>query len=260
MAQDEVLTEAKSGPALKAARKKCEEKIYKAFKILDKTGQNTEYYKAKFAKMSDAEFVKFFSTDFPLKFQTKVFEIDPKMTEIMDFLGFLNVPVLEKIQMPFLYTNGEGKGVYTQPVLVVYLTIKRLKQMSVKKSSFSTEISKRDFRTGLLVDVDKNGSSSDRELESMVVFGLDKSLKELITYRGEAMNAKNKFYAQINTVGMVRQSDVPVENEDSIARNLISAYLLGAHLNSNLVNTELYLPRTLKAKKSAGQKGLKRKE
>jgi hypothetical protein len=132
--------------------------------------------------------------------------------------------------------------------------------MSVKKSSFSTEIAKRDFRTGLLVDTDKSASASDRELESMVVFGLDKSLQELITYRGEAMNAKNKFYAQINTVGMVRQSDVPVENEDSIARNLISAYLLGAHLNSNLVNTELYLPRTLKAKKSAGQKGLKRKE
>ena len=71
------------------------------------------------------------------------------------------------------------------------------------------------------------------------------------------MNAKSKFYNQINTTGMVSQKDVPVENDDSLARNLISSYLLGAHINSNLVNTEDYLPRTLK-KRNTEQSGLKR--
>ena len=93
---------------LKAARKKVEEKIYKCMKIIDPTGQNTEYYKKKFSKMNDKEFLKFFQQDFPLKFQTKVFEVDPKVSDIMNLLKYLNVPVLEKVAMPFLYTNQKG--------------------------------------------------------------------------------------------------------------------------------------------------------
>ena len=130
-------------------------------------------------------------------------------------------------------------------------------QMVQKKTGYSTEISKRDFRTGLLIDTDKNGNSTDREFESLVVFGMDNTLKELSTYRADSMSAKNKFYNQINTIGMVSQKDVEVENSDSIARNLISAYLLGCHINSNLVNIDCMLPRTIK-RKNAGQKGLTR--
>jgi hypothetical protein len=256
---EEVVQEAvKSGPALKAARKKCEEKIYKAFKILDPTGQNTEYYKSKFAKMTDTQFLEFFKQDFPLKFQTKVFEIDPKMTMIMDFLKFLGVPVIERISMPFLYKNKNGEPVQTQPVLVVYLPLKRMKQFAVKKNSFATNTDKRDFRTGLLVDTSKAGGTSDREIESMVVIGLDKTLDELTTVRAESMGAKNKFYSQIANTGLARLADVDIDPSESIARNLISAYLLGAHINSNLVNADNMLPRTYK-RKNAGQSGLHRK-
>ena len=108
-----------------------------------------------------------------------------------------------------------------------------------------------------MIDTDKNGNSTDREFESLVVFGMDNTLRELATYRADSMSAKNKFYNQINTIGMVSQKDVEVENSDSIARNLISAYLLGCHINSNLVNIDCMLPRTIK-RKNAGQKGLTR--
>lgn len=246
-----------SGPALKNARKRCEERIYKAMKIVDPTGQNGEYYKRKFAAMSDKDFYDFFNQDFPLKFQTKVFEIDPKVTQIMDLLQFLKVPVLERVSMPFLYTNKNGEPVRTQPVLVVYLPIKRLKQMVQKKTGYSVNISKRDYRTGLLIDTDKNGNSTDREFESLVVMGFDHTLKELATVRADAMGAKSEAYSAINNQGMLKLGDLNIENEDSIARNLISAYLLGAHLKSNLIMTNDYLPRTLK-KKNAGQSGLKR--
>jgi hypothetical protein len=242
---------------IKQARKKVEERIFKAMKIVDPTGQNTEYYKRKFAGMNDKQFLDFFRQDFPLKFQTKVFEVDPKITDIMNLLKFLNVPVLEKVCMPFLYTNKEGKAVTTQPVLVVYLPIKRMKQMVQKKQGFSVNISKRDYRTGLLIDIDKNGNSTDREFESLVVYGLDHTLSELSTYRADAMQAKSKFYGEVNAKGMVSQSEVEVETSDSIARNLISSYLLGCHINSNLINQDCFLPRTLQ-KKHAGQSGLSR--
>lgn len=244
---------------LKAARKKCEERIYKYMKIVDKTGQNTEFYKKKFAAMNDKEFYEFFQQDFPLKFQTKVFEIEPTMTDILDGLKFLGVPALERISMPFLYENKDGVPVSTLPVIVVYLPIRRMKQMVQKKTGYSVNISKRDYRTGLLIDTDKNGNSTDREFESLVVMGLDKTTRELATYRADSMQAKSAFYAEINALGQVSQQDVPVENEDSIARNLISAYLIGSHLMNNLVASGNYLPRTLK-KKQTGQAGLKRQE
>lgn len=243
----------------KAIRKKCEEKIYKYMSILDKTGQNTEYYKKKFAAMNDKEFYDFFNQDFPLKFQTKVFEIEPKMSDIIDSLKFLGVPTLEKIAMPFLYTNKNGEAVSTLPVVTLYLPIRRMKQMVQKKSGFSVNISKRDYRTGLLIDTDKNGNSTDREFESLVVMGLDQTTRELATYRADSMKAKSEFYNAINLGGFVSQKDVPVENEDSIARNLISAYLLGSHIKSNLVMEGSYLPRTLK-KKNTEQSGLKRQD
>lgn len=242
---------------IKEARKKVEERIYKVFDMIDKTGANTEYYKAKFAKMNDKQFYDFFDQDFPLKFQSKVFENDPTIDQIMDALHYINVPVEEKVSMPFLYRNKDGVPVKSQNVLVLYMTLKRLKQMVQKKTGYSVNISKRDYRTGLLIDTDKNGNSTDREFESMVTLDLPDTMKELATYRADAMNAKSKFYNQINTTGMVSQKDVPVENDDSLARNLISSYLLGAHINSNLVNTEDYLPRTLK-KRSTEQSGLKR--
>lgn len=243
---------------LKQARKKAEAKVYKVFDIIDKTGANTEYYKNKFAKMSDKEFIEFFKQDFPLKFQTKVFEIDPNIKQIVDALKFLGVPVTESINMPFLYRNKDGVPVKTHEVLVVYLPLKRLKQMVQKKTGYSTDIAKRDYRTGLLIDTDKNGNSTDREFESLVTLELPESLKELSTYRADAMDAKSRFYSEINATGMVSQKDVPVETEDSIARNLISAYLLGCHINTNLINHGDYLPRTVR-KRNAQQSGLRRK-
>lgn len=243
---------------IKQARKKVEAKIYKVFDMIDKTGENTEYYKKKFAKMNDKEFYDFFKQDFPLKFQTKVFDIDPHIKQIIDALHFLNVPVSETVNMPFLYKNKDGVPVKSHEVLVVYLPLKRLKQMVQKKTGYSTDISKRDYRTGLLIDTDKNGNSTDREFESLVTLNLPETLKELSTYRADAMEAKSKFYGEINATGMVSQKDVPVQTEDSIARNLISAYLLGCHIESNLINTGDYLPRTLK-KRKATQSGLTRK-
>ena len=97
----------------------------------------------------------------------------------------------------------------------------------------------------MLFFLDKNCNTSDREMESLAVMGLDASMKELATYRADSMNAKDEFYSMINTTGMVRQSDVDVETSDSLARNELNVYLLGAALNSNLINEGNYLRHTL---------------
>lgn len=237
------------------ARKEVEETVYKFLDILDKTEQNSAFYKDKFAKMDDKEFLKFFEQDFTIKFQTKLFEVEPKITDIKKALDYIGVPLTEQINMPFLYMTEDGKSVRTlYEALVIYIPIKKMKQFISKKNSMSTNISKRDMNTGLLLDVDKNGNTSDREMECLAVMGCNYTIKELATYRADSMEAKSEFYNSINTTGMVAQKDIPVSIDDSLSRNLLNTYLIGSLINSNLVNEEDYLPITLKDKQRRTQR------
>jgi hypothetical protein len=226
-------------------RKEVEELVYKVMDILDPTQQNSQFYKAKFAKMNDKQFIKFFSQDFPLKFQIRLFEIEPTMKQISDALDYIHIPMIEQMNLPFEYRSKDGTPVKSDDALILYVPIRKVKQFLSKKNSMSTNISNRDMKSGLLQTVDKNGNTSDREMESLAVMGLDASMKELATYRADSMNAKDEFYSMINTTGMVRQSDVDVETSDSLARNELNVYLLGAALNSNLINEGNYLRHTL---------------
>ena len=229
-------------------RKEVEELVYKVLDILDPTQQNSQFYKAKFAKMNDKQFIKFFSQDFPLKFQIRLFEIEPTMKQISDALDYIHIPMIEQMNLPFEYRSKDGTPVKSDDALILYVPIRKVKQFLSKKNSMSTNISNRDMKSGLLQTVDKNGNTSDREMESLAVMGLDASMKELATYRADSMNAKDEFYSMINTPGMVRQSDVDVETSDSLARNELNVYLLGAALNSNLINEGNYLRHTLTSK------------
>lgn len=226
-------------------RKEVEEMVYKVMDLLDPTKQNSQFYKAKFAKMNDKQFMNFFSQDFPLKFQTRLFEIEPSMKQISDTLDYIHVPMIEQMNLPFEYRAKDGTPVKSDDALILYVPIRKVKQFLSKKNSMSTNISNRDMKSGLLQTVDKNGNTSDREMESLAVMGLDASMKELATYRADSMNAKDEFYSMINTTGIVRQSDVDVETSDSLARNELNVYLLGAGLNSNLINEGNYLRHTL---------------
>ena len=226
-------------------RKEVEELVYKVMDLLHPTQQNSQFYKAKFAKMNDKQFMNFFSQDFPLKFQTRLFEIEPSMKQISDTLDYIHVPMIEQMNLPFEYRAKDGTPVKSDDALILYVPIRKVKQFLSKKNSMSTNISNRDMKSGLLQTVDKNGNTSDREMESLAVMGLDASMKELATYRADSMNAKDEFYSMINTTGMVRQSDVDVETSDSLARNELNVYLLGAGLNSNLINEGNYLRHTL---------------
>ena len=73
-------------------------------------------------------------------------------------------------------------------------------------------------------------------------------VKELATYRADAMDAKSEFYSMINTTGMVKLSDVKVDTKDSLARNNLNVWLLGAGINTNLINEGDYTPRTIENK------------
>ena len=233
----------------KKQRQEIEETIYSVFDILDKTKTNSEHYKKLISRMDDKEFIKFISLRFPYRFHVAPFKIEPTMTDVKKACDKLKIPLLEKVNLPYLYINKDGKPVSTKECLVGYVPLKKVQQFITKKNSMSIDISQRDMKTGLLTGHDKNGKTSDREMESLAVLGLEKTMAEFAKPRADAMKSKNAMYNTINTTGMVSLEDLPNEKDDSLSKNLLNVYLLGAHIQTNLINEDYYLPYTIKNKK-----------
>lgn len=227
-------------------RNEVETAIYQIMDILDPTHANTQWYMEKFSGMSNDQFYEYFKQDFPIKFQMKLFEIEPKMDQIMKCSEKLKVPIMEKLYMPFIYEDNNGNPVKTNyEAMVVYVPIKKMKQFLSKKNSMSISINERNMKSGRLIFKDKNGNMSDREMECLAVMGLPDTMREFSTYRADSMRAKNEFYGTISDKGMVSLDDIDVKKDDSISRNTLSTYLLGAGVYSNIILFNYMLPTTM---------------
>lgn len=238
----------------KKQRYEIESLIYSVFDTLDKTKTNSEHYKKLFAKMDDKEFEKFISLKFPYRFHITPFKIEPQMHDIKKACDKLNIPLFEKINLPYLYENEKGEPVSSKECLVGYVHHKKVQQFITKKNAMSIDVSQRDMKTGLLTWFDKNGKTSDREMESLAVLGLENTMKEFAKPRADAMKSKNAMYNIINTSGMVSLDELPDEIDDSLSKNLLNTYFIGAHISSNLINQDYYLPYTMKNKQKQIQK------
>lgn len=226
-------------------RKEAESKLYKVMDKLDPSCQNSSFYKAKFSKMSDAEFKKFMARPFPIVFQYKLFEIEPTATDIINALKELNVSLVERVNLPYLGKDEDGNPVQTHECIVGPLPIKKMKQFLSKKTGWSTDINSRDMRTGLLLGHDKNGNTSDREFESLVISSLDNTVTEMLGPRADEMNSKNVMYNAISTTGRVSLKDLPKDPADALSRNMLDAYLIGSCFKSNLISSDYHLHKTL---------------
>lgn len=235
----------------KQKRNEIEALIYKVFDTVDKTGMNSEYYKRLFADMSDNDFYKFLQRRLPFRFHTELFTVEPKMYEIFDAFKVLDKPLLEKVNVPHVYQNEAGIPVQTKECVVVYIHLKRLKQTVAKKTHIAIDIEHRDMRTGLLNNVDKGGKETDREFESLAVMGLEYNMDEFSRPRADALKAVSQMNNVISSKGYVSEKDIDVEKDDSLAKNMLNVYLLGAHIMSNLVTEDYMTPYTLKQKQQA---------
>lgn len=230
-------------------REKAEALIYQVMDKLDKAEYNSAYYKTLFAKMSDTEFMKFCKRNLPFRFHTKPFVVEPKMYDIQEALKVLGVPLLEKVALPYLYVDKNGNPVWSKEAMVIYIHIKKMKQFITKKNSTPTGIDNRDMKSGLLVSFDKGGKTSDREMEALAVMGLDKTMDEMSTWRADYMDAKSVAYQTISTLGKISESDVPIDDIDSISKNTLNAYMVSSLINTNILNQDYMLPKTIADRK-----------
>lgn len=233
---------------MNARRSKAEKLIYSFFGALDKTGKNIEYYRNLFHKMNDKEFEKYCKNDLVFRFHERPFEVVPSMNDAISALKTIKVPLLEKVSFPSLYVNSNGVAVESPPCMVVYMHVKKMKQFITKKNSMSTNIDTRDMKTGLLISDDKNGKTSDREIEGMTVMGLDKTCREMTTYKADFMDSKSKAYQTIALKGQLSEKDLDINTYESLSRNMLNAYMISAGLYTNFLNEDYMLPSTIAQK------------
>ena len=232
-----------------SGRRKAEEKCIKVMDILDPTHTNSDYYKKVFAEMSDKQFEQWLRKKLPIKFHFRPFEIEPAVATSIKALNFMGVPLMEKIKQPWIYTNPDGKSPYSKEAFTGYIHLKKLKQFGTKKNHLPLSSNNRDMKSGLLVGEDKGARESDREFEALGVMGLTYTAKEFSTFKADSMNAKDQAYNTINTLGDVYMKDIEFRQDDSLSRNMISSYMIGAHLMTNLVVRDYMTPATFADKR-----------
>lgn len=231
-----------------AKRQEVENLIYKILDTIDKTHSNSDYYRAIFKDMNNDQFYNFFKRRLPLRFHQDEFKIVPKMYEIVEAFKILDKPLFEKVNLPYVYEDKNGKPIQSQEAMVIVIHIKRMKQMLSKKNNSSMHVEKRDMRTGLLNQEDKAAKESDREFESLASYGLDETIDEFRSVKADAMQASAEMIATIASKGSVSQNDYVLTRQDGIARNLLNVYLIGAGIHSNLIDADYMTPYTARNK------------
>lgn len=240
---------------MNAKRKQAEMLIIKGFEAIDSTGKNANFFKEMFAKMSDEQFMNFCKRRYPFRLQQSVFKVEITYDSVLKALKTINVPAMETVTLPKVYTDSENGPVMSNyKALVIYCSLKKLKQFVTKKSGYNIDINKRNPKTGAIIDNGK-GVESDRELETLAIQGMEKCMEEFSRAKADDMEAKNKMYTQINTSGQVYLKDIKSSNPSSqVSRSTVDVYLIASGLMSNLINKDYMTPYTMEMRKKRIEK------
>lgn len=208
---------------------------------LDPSGTNSKLYHEKFDKMSDNQFdsyIKRFFEDDKQNFYLEIveYERDLTMENINACAEMMEVPLYERIALPYLSHDKENTIVSPYPVAVGYIHEKRMPQTLMKKSAASIKIDKRNPKTGQVVGEDKNARNSDSEVYSLATLGAMQFLRESLGARADDMKSKNEMYAAIAKNGYVSLEELSDDVRDKVAINTFDVYFLMQGLRTNMVD------------------------
>ena len=222
-------------------RKKFMDHLLKVMNLLDPTGQNARIYQEKFEKMSDQQFDRYVRNFFKNEKQNFYLEIveyerDLTIENIEKCANYMNVPLLERIALPYL-TNDPNNVITTPyPVPVGYIHEKRMQQTLMKKSAGSTEIKKTSSLTGQVTGEDKNARNSDLETYSLAAIKAMNALQEFMGPRADNRKAKLEMYNDIAKNGYVSLLDLDLRDPyNKVALNTFSTYYIMQGIQTNLI-------------------------
>ena len=78
-----------------------------------------------------------------------------------------------------------------------------------------------------------------------MALGLENVTAEYARVKAASMKAKAEAYNTINVKGEVSFDDIDTDKTDSITKNAMNVYLIGANLHSNLIDEDYHTPQSL---------------
>lgn len=220
-----------------ANRKAAEDFIIKFIKKLIPKSDNAKIYVDLFAGMSDKKFDEFIKD---LETGNKFLPIIMPNFSDTGLSVENNLKVAEELDYDFfqkLWIEGSGDiPTYLTPIkyLVVDLPLRRASQMLTKKISVPPDNKVIDAMTGQPTGESKGAKMSYPEIQLCTAMGLEKSMVELLKYRG----GDNKGHAALNNLisktGSVNQSTLSHFASGVESTKTLKTYLTAAHLKSTL--------------------------
>lgn len=234
-----------------SVRTELEHDIYELMDDMDPSGKNTERMRNFLKTMDDVKFYKymdeFFDNDqklFPVAYEA--YENPVNMNFIHDVARKHNVPIYERVYRPYLDGNVENPPGTVNPIMVLDVPTKRLKQMAGFKNHASTAGDKRDPKTGQVSGEDRTARVTDVEGYSLLSMGQYYSAQEYYGPKADDMEAYYEMLRLIRRDGEVELRDLPNKPESKVALNTVNAFMIGSGLIANWVNSDGYvLPNTL---------------
>ena len=207
---------------------------------IDPSKRNSTWYKQYLSKMSDKEFDAFLRNFFSnenniLYLEIEEFENDLQMDNIEVCAKGLNLPLYETVADPHINMDLEDAIVTPHPVPVGPIHMKQLVQMLLEKNNVAMKIDKRSAKAGTVTGEDKGSRISDVESYSLIAWGADATMKELLGPRADNKESKDQMYADITDKGYTRLEDLVSSQSDKVALNTLDTYFKMQMLTTNLV-------------------------
>jgi len=220
-------------------RKKIEKLVLDVMGALDPTGINAKQYKKHFASMSETQMVAWleelktnedahlYATAIPYKNEMTLASIEAAAK--------VSGTMLHQY-VTFRHEGVDGKPIRTRHrVPVGYVHIRRLQQIVSKKTSFSTDVTKRSQITGQLSEHEKS-RLADEETYALKTVGAEPVLAELLGPRADNRGKRLGMYGAIERDGFVRLGDLKGDLKDQGTLNYFDVLITAAGLRSDLVD------------------------
>jgi len=218
-------------------RKETEEFIVKYIKKISPKSNNGSIYEELFKTMSDKDFDAFIN-DLETEVKFLVMTIpnfsknDISVENNLSIAKELNHNFFEKIWIE----GKEDMPTYLTPIeyLIVDLPLRRASQMLIKKISVPDDNRVIDAITGQPTGESKGAKISYPELQVASAMGLEKSMIELMKFRGGDIKGNNALNGLISKYGSANQETLMRYESGVESTNTVRTFLTACHLKSTL--------------------------
>ncbi len=200
--------------------------------------ENVQFYKDKFAKMSDKEFEQFHDDLMAERVRLTVIEPDPEGVGLVPLKKIMEVAAAHGNEiMQHLYVeNKDGLPSYRTEVKypVILVTARRASQALTKKISVPPHTRVRDLLTGQVTGESKGATVSGPEVQLLAAMGAEASAVEMLKFRGGDQRGEAAFAAMLSKYGKASQSVLQQFSSGVQAINAVNTFLTSAMHRVNL--------------------------